>query len=203
MEWTTFEDHGVDRDDVIAIFELLDAQPELEPKDVSPVAVMRGEAVPRGYEDLIDDGLVTEAELQETGSGEFSYTHEAGGFSLGGVYGPAGGTDGDRIIDGWLPYDDRELQGNVIEDAYLDIIEATSAPYLNQNSSGQDLERAVADGHLGDFDVPTDYDRDALEQSVEAAIARLNAAAAVQNAVAETAAQYAADLAEDGVDYQQ
>jgi hypothetical protein len=72
MEWTTFEDHGVDQDDVIAVFELLDAQPELEPKYVNPVAVMQGEAVPREYEDLINDGLVTEAELQETGSGEFS-----------------------------------------------------------------------------------------------------------------------------------
>lgn len=106
-------------------------------------------------------------------------------------------------MNGWLTYDDRELQGNVIEDAYLDIIEATPAPYLGQGLSDQDLEGRVGENSLGTFTVPVDYDRDALEQSVEAAIARLDAAAAVRDAVTETAAQYAAELAGDGVDYQQ
>jgi hypothetical protein len=109
---------------------------------------------------------------------------------LGGVYGPGKGRDGDLIIDGWFMYDDRELQGNVVQDAYLDIIKATQAPYLDPGRSERDLERALEDGQLGDFEVPADYERDALEQSVEAAVTRLNAAAAVKDAVVETAAQY-------------
>jgi hypothetical protein len=92
------------------------------------------------------------------------------------------------------------LQGDIVEDAHVDIVRATPAPYLDR---GEPPEEAVGEATLGTLEVPADYDQDALEQSVETAIARLDAAAALQDAVAETAAQYVGELQEKGPGYQQ
>ena len=52
---------------MIAVFELLNERPELDPTDVSPAVVVRGEAVPDFYEGLIQEGTVTEKQIQRGG----------------------------------------------------------------------------------------------------------------------------------------
>lgn len=198
----TFAEYGFDREDWIPIFELLDAQPGLEPRDASPAAVLKGDAVPASERRVIKrNEAVSEGSRERNSGGQFQYITDGGGFALEGEYGPVTRNREGLLVEGWFMDIDQRFQGEGMEDAYLAIINATQAPYLDQGLSDEDLAKRMEHGTLGTFDVPADYDRAALEDNVEAGIRRLQEFAALQETLDRTLEEYVGDRFADSRQY--
>jgi len=179
----TFDDAGMDREVFRRVFEEFDQREEFNFNGENPVNALNNNA------EYIDDSPTDW--LSYNSGGEAVIEAEMPGVTglIWAPYGPSEALRDDAVFSAYAEMG-VDLCGDIIVDSVKSITEQTEAPYLESDPEEVFYEKDSGFIITGGFDVPTTYNEEDLEESVDAWVDRLSQVSEIQQDLKEVMDKY-------------